>query len=263
MSIGTQVARCLCVVLAAGVARVEAAAAPNRDPHLVAASAPAVLPDPAAPRSGFLLDRLSKGDLNLWRAIEEVVAASDETGAPRSRTLRRLWDWARTSTHALHVEMVRPSRLPGGTAGIFRVERVDPAGRTHVVVIRLCPDNIRRAKAGRGPDPIETFVRFQGLTEVERFAEVVAHELAHAEYFLESPERLAQLEVAQGAIGELLTRAARAKGPKGAVYEELGRLSREPLAVLAACEAHAESVEAMVLRELAASAPSRTIGRVR
>ena len=34
---------------------------------------------------------------------------------------------------------------------------------------------------------------YDGLTEIERFAEVLAHELAHAEYFLESPERLAQV----------------------------------------------------------------------
>ncbi len=252
MSTRTQVAGCFCVVLATGVAAgPAAAAAPKGAPNRVAAVAPAVLPQPPTTETGFLLDRLSKGDLRLWRAIEEVVAASDATGAPKSATLRRLWDWARSSRHALHVEMVGPSRLPAGTAGIFRVERVDPAGRTHAVVIRLCPENVRRAKASGGPDPIETFVRFEGLTEVERFAEVLAHELAHAEYFLESPERLAHLEVAQGTIEELLSRAARAKGPRGAVYEELARLSREPLAVLASCEAHAEAVEAAVLRELA------------
>jgi hypothetical protein len=261
MSIRAHVAGCCCVILAT-VASVPSVAAPQPDPNRVAALAPPVLPGPAAPGSGFVLDRLSKGDLRLWHAIEEVVASSDAAGAPRSATLRRLWDWARTSTHALHVEMVRRSRLPAGTAGIFRVERVDPAGLSHAVVIRLCPENIQRAKAGQGPDPIASFVRFEGLTESERFAEVLAHELAHAEYFLESPERLAQLEAAQGTIEELLSRAAKAKGPRGAAYDELARLSREPLAVLAACEAHAESVEAAVLRELTGSGPT-TLGRLR
>jgi hypothetical protein len=253
MSIGAHVAGWCCVVLATVASVPSVAGAPQPDPNRVAALAPAILPEPAAPGKGFLLDRLSEGDLRLWRAIEEVVTASDETGAPRSATLRRLSDWARTSTHALHVEMVRRSRLPAGTAGIFRVERVDPRGLSHAVVIRLCPENIRRAKVSQGPDPIASFVRFEGLTEPERFAEVLAHELAHAEYFLESPERLAQLDAAQGTIEELLSRAARAKGPRGAAYEELARLSREPLAVLAACEAHAESVEGAVLRELAGS----------
>jgi hypothetical protein len=76
---------------------------------------------------------------------------------------------------------------------------------------------------------------------------VLAHELAHAEYFLESPERLAQLEAAQGAIAAFRSGNRRVIKP---VYQDLGRRLQEPLAVLAACEAHAESVEAVVLREL-------------
>jgi len=253
MSIGAHVAGCCCVVLATVASVPSVAGAPQPDPNRVAALAPTILPEPAAPASGFVLDRLSKGDLRLWRAIEEVVTAADETGAPRSATLRRLWDWARTSTHALHIEMVRRSRLPSGTVGIFRVEHVDPRGLAHAMVIRLCPENIRRAKVSQGPDPIASFIRFEGLTEAERFVEVLAHELAHAEYLLESPERMAQLEAAQGTIEELRSRAARARGPRGAAYAELARLSREPLAVLAASEAHAESVEGAVLRELTGS----------
>src|SRR5262245_5632494 len=135
MSLGTCVAGCLCVVLGAGVG--------------VASAAP-VDALAAATGGGLRVDRLSRGDLRIWRAIEAVVADSDPSGVPRSPTLRRLWDWAHDSTHVLHVEMVPPSRLAAGMAGVFRVESSDPAGRRHVAVIRLCPSNIQRGKAAPG-----------------------------------------------------------------------------------------------------------------
>jgi hypothetical protein len=145
--------------------------------------------------------------------------------------------------------------------GLFQIERVDPAGLRHRAVIRLCPMNIRRAVAGPGPNSVAPFARFEGLTEAERYAEVLAHELAHARYFLESPERLAQLVAAQSAIKAFL---AGNEGAREPVHQELGRRMQEPLAVLAATEAHAESVEAIVLGELAGNRLSRTpLGRVR
>jgi hypothetical protein len=258
MSLRKHVARWFCLVLAGGVARVpDAAAAPNTDPPPAAA----VLAEPAATKGGFMLDRLSKGDRRIWRAIEKVVADSDASGVPRSPALRRLSDWGRASTHVLWIEMVPPSRLAAGMVGVFRVESFDPAGLRHVAVIRLCPTNIQRAKASSAPDAVQSFARFEGLTEAERYAEVFAHELAHAEYFLESPERLAELQTAQDAIAHTFSRSGRAATPD---HEERVRQSEKSLAVLAACEAHAESVEAVVLRELTRSVRSPgTIGTLR
>jgi hypothetical protein len=260
MSFKTHAARCLCLVLAGGVARAaDAAAVPKGNPDQAAA---AVLPQPMrAPEGGFVLDRLSKRDLRVWRAIERVVGESDVSGGPRSPALRRLWDWARASNHVLRVEMVPPSRLAAGMVGVFRVESFDPAGLRHVAVIRLCPTNIQRAKATSAPDAVRVFTRFEGLTEAERYAEVLAHELAHAEYVLESPERLAELQAAQDAIEQAFSRSGRARIP---VPEERVRRSEKPLAVLAASEAHAESVESIVLRELAGRGPApRTSGSLR
>jgi hypothetical protein len=234
MSIRGQVARALCVV-AAGVAGLPGAA------FAIEGGA-----------RGLLVDRLSKRDLRLWRSIEEVALAEDGAGIPRSPTLRRLWEWAGASPHAIHVEIVAPSTLARGMAGVFRVESLDPTDRRHVAVVRLCPGNIQRARPSAGPNSALPFVRFEGLTEAERYAEVLAHELAHAEYFLESPERLADLQAAQEAVfGAFLRRP----GPSSkAGHEERARQYANSLAVLASCEPHAESVEAMVLRELAASA---------
>jgi hypothetical protein len=238
MSTRTCVARAFCVVLTVGVAT-------SPDP---ATAMDVAGSSSAEAKRGLVLDRLSKSDLRLWRAVEEVVLASDASGAPRSPTLRRLWDWARTSPHVLHVEMVPPSKLPAGIAGVFHVERRDPAGRSHAAVIRLCPRNIRNARVNVGPNSVVSFVRFEGLTEIERYAEVLGHELAHAEYILENPARLAELEAAQRALDEYVFRAGRKTGPP---HDEVGTWCASALAVLAAIEAHAESVEAVVLRELA------------
>jgi hypothetical protein len=243
MSIRSCVARAFFVVLTAGVA---------------SAPAPARAGEAGG---GLLLDRLSKGHIRTWRAIEQVVAASGPSGEPRSPTLRRLWEWARTSTHALHVEMVSRSKIPSGHVGLFRVERVDPAGLSHVAVIRLCPWNIERARVRPSPDAIDAFVRFEGLTEVERYAEVLAHELAHAEYALDNPERLAQVLAAQRAIDAFLSGSE-----PGGERPHLVVAKRLPdsLAVLAATEAYAESVEAVVLRELTKHRPSQpAMARVR
>ena len=243
MSIGKCVARALCVIVTVGVA---GALDPARAGEV---------------GTGFVLERLSKRHVRILRAIELVVSASNPSGEPRSPTLRRLWEWARTSRHVIHVEMLSPLKMASGQVGVFHVELVDPAGLRHVAVIRLCPRNIELARTRPAPDAIDPFVRFEGLTEIERFAEVLAHELAHAEYFLESPEHLAQVEAAQGAIEAF--RSGNRK-PIKPVYQDLGRRLQEPLAVLAACEAHAESVEATVLRELTKERQSlTTMGRVR
>jgi hypothetical protein len=237
MSIKTCLARVLCVFVTAAVASA---------------------PDPARAGEagkGLLLDRLSKRYFRTWSAIEKVLAASGPAGEPRSPTLRRLWEWARTSTHALRVEMVSRSKIPTGHVGVFRVEHVDPSGLTHVAVIRICPRNIQVARVRPAPDATLPFVRFEGLTDVERYAEVLAHELAHAEYVLDNPERLAQVVAAQRAIDAFLSGPEpRVERPHLVVAQRLP----EPLAVLAAAEAYAESVEAVVLRELTASRPSQT-----
>src|SRR5262245_59304188 len=129
MSTRARVARAFFVVITAGVV----------------SDADRALALPADP-PGLNLGPLSRGDRDVSPAITQVAAPSRAAGAPRPPTLRRLIEWARTSPHVLHVETVPPSKLPAGLVGVFRVERPDPAGRSHVAVIRLCPTNIQRAK---------------------------------------------------------------------------------------------------------------------
>jgi hypothetical protein len=261
MPLATRVARAFCVVLTAGAVSLPDLARGreiDRQSGLGGRDSVAQVGAPASRAgSGLVLDRLSKGHLRTWRAIGEIVAASDASGQPRSPTLRGLWEWAHAASHVIHVEMVSPSKVANGLVGVFQVERVDPSGLRHVAVLRICPTNIRRAVAGSGPNSVDSFVRFLGLTEVERYAEVLAHELAHAQYFLESPERVAQLEAAQRTRAEFLSGSERSIRR---LPEDLGRRLRESFAVLAACEAYAESVEAVVLKELAGDRSTRLAG---
>jgi len=209
-------------------------------------------------RTGLVLERLSERDLRQWREIEEVVAATVPGGAPRSETLRRLWEWARTTPHVIHVEIVEPSEVPNGIAGEFVVERVDPAKLSHTGLVRLCPGNIRNGRVATGPNMNVDFRRFDGLTDAaDRYAEVLAHELAHAAYVLESPERVARIEEAQRARQEFLD---------GRVYSldripsQLRRRLEASRAALEDVERQAEAVEARVLAELG-RAPSSTARR--
>src|SRR5262245_5227767 len=128
MPFRTRVLGCVCLVLAGEAARAEAATAAQDEPSPAVGSVAGVAFQPPAKESGVWLDRRSKGDLRIWRAIEQVVEDSDPSGAPRSPTLRRLMDWARTSPHVLHIEMVPPSRLAAGMVGVFDLLAFDPAG---------------------------------------------------------------------------------------------------------------------------------------
>jgi len=100
MSIGTCVARAFCVIVTVGVAgALDPARAGETNLHsglepLDARRTTAVGSTPARGGTGFVLERLSKGHVRVWRAIERVVSASNPSGEPRSPTLRRLWEWA-------------------------------------------------------------------------------------------------------------------------------------------------------------------------
>jgi hypothetical protein len=256
MSIRTRVARILCVVATVGLAHAAGGAGAHYGPPAPTSRSPeATRRAPPETQTGFVLDRLSKRDLRAWRAIEEVAAATDDDGQPRSPTLRRLWDWAEASPHAIHVELVPRSKVANGVVGIFRAERADPTGSHHTAVIRLCPANIRHARVAPSPDAVHAFARFEGLTDVERYAEVLAHELAHAEYFMKDPKLFAQLEAAHRARAEFLASGERS-------IERVSLELRERLVKarvnLAATEAYAEPVEAAVLAELNGAATTRT-----
>lgn len=262
MSIRRVAARTFCAfaAVALGTAPEPVSAADDRSRLEQRAVSDAVQSSGTGP-AGLVLKSPSERALRVWRGVEEVVAAPGASGVPRSPTLGRLWEWARSSSHVIRVEMVEPSEVANGIAGLFTVERVDPAGRRHVVLIRVCPQNIRRGRVASSPNASVSFVRFAGLDDdAERYAEVLAHELAHAEHVLESEERVARIVAAQRARADFLDGGEHSLAR---IPAELRERLRASAAFLATVEAHAEAVEAAVLAELVGPGPATTADRRR
>jgi len=90
---------------------------------------------------------------------------------------------------------------------------------------------------------------------VERYAEVLAHELADAEYFMEVPKLFAQVEAAHRARADFPASGERSMER---VSPDLRERRAEARVTLAATEAHAEPVEAAELAELNGAAATRT-----
>jgi hypothetical protein len=129
---------------------------------------------------GIITDRLTDKDLRRWNAIKRIVFAEDSDGQPLHPTLRGLWEKLERSGHTIYIEMRGMGRAISNTAGAFHIERLDPEGVRHAAVIRLYPDTIDRAYVGPSAARAEGFIPFLELSQEERYAEVLGHEMAHA-----------------------------------------------------------------------------------
>jgi hypothetical protein len=137
-----------------------------------------------------------------------------------------------------------------GTAGKFLIEWVDPQAARHIGVIRLCLANIdRRAPGGDGTRAIG-FVRLAGLRKTERYAEVLGHELAHAAYDFATRERALVVQERVEAVSAQFV-ARRAENGNEPLDPALQQALEERDALLEKLEAHADSIELLVWRELA------------
>ena len=206
--------------------------------------------------SGILTDRLSSKALQRWNVIERLVFVEDSHGQPFHPTLRALWEWAETSGHIIYIEISNPGRISTCTAGSFSIERFDPRGEKHVAVIRLHLSNIDQAYVGSSTAHADGFMPFEGLNKEERYAEVLGHELAHAAYILTSQERAQKVEELVEQTNDLLL-----SNRKGRSDSSLGPDMRQRLikrdSLLKDLEAQAESMEAVVWRELLAGQKAR------
>jgi hypothetical protein len=134
--------------------------------------------------TGLITTRLSERQLRRWRAIERLVFARDEAGLPLHSTLQSLWEWAESCPHAIYVELPDRGGYRGTGAGKFKIEKFDPAGKRHVAVIRLRLSVIDSAASDKTVARANGFIPFSGLRRYERYAEVLGHELAHAQTIL-------------------------------------------------------------------------------
>jgi hypothetical protein len=200
--------------------------------------------------SGLITDRLTAKRLKQWNAIERLVKAIDTRGQILYPTLLGLWQWAETSGHTIYIEM--PTQSPTCTAGNFYLERLDPQGKSHVAVIRLYLNNTDRADTGPQARRGDGLIPFEGLRKVERYAEVLGHELAHAADILVNFELAQMVEKMVEQTNELLLSHHKQYSGQRLGQEMLKRLNQRD-SLLEEIEKRAEALEKMVWAELKAN----------
>ena len=139
--------------------------------------------------SGILLDRLSLKQQQTWQAIKQIIYSKDSDGKLLHPTLRRLFEQLQTSKHSIYMEFYILRSGCGCTGGTFSIERLDPERARHVAVIRLYLRNIEHAVTPGRPKLSGNFIPLDGLGKLDRYAEVLAHEMAHAIDILFNQER--------------------------------------------------------------------------
>ena len=203
---------------------------------------------------GLRTDRLSAEQRERWQSIVRLVLAEDDLGRPLHPTLRRMWDEVAASSHEVYVELPEPNRSSRCIAGLFRVESVRPDGRI-VALVRLHLETIDQATVAASPT--HGFRRFEGLGREARYLEVLGHELGHAVWTLQDPERARQSLALRTRPRELARTVLKAKpGEREAIQRQLSELGAQAEAQ----EIPARAAEAQVWQELVAG---QTAGGVR
>lgn len=199
--------------------------------------------------SGLITTRLSERQLRRWKTIARLVFAIDKAGLPLHPTLRSLWEWAESCPHAIYIELPNRGSYRGTGAGQFKIERFDPAGKRHVAVIKLRLSVIDSAASDKMAAPANGFIPFFDLRRHERYAEVLGHELAHAQTILSDPRtaKLSYEMVEQ--TNSLFSAYYRQRNGRPIGRQLKQRLSRRD-SLLQKFEVIAQGVEETVWREL-------------
>ncbi|MGH9803091.1 MAG: hypothetical protein ACRD82_22225 [Blastocatellia bacterium] len=202
------------------------------------------------PPTGFVTERLSVGEKEKWKAIEQIVFAEDTQHQALHPTLRNLWQWVETSGHTIFIEFINSRGVSTCTAGLFTIERFDPLGDHHIAVIKLNLNNINLAYVGAETRKPNGFVPFRWLEKEERYAEVLGHELAHTVHILTNLKRAQMVEDIIQQTNQMLL--AQYGKHKNVLAPDLKRrlLKRDNL--LKVLEEQAEEMEKVVWMELVA-----------
>ena len=91
--------------------------------------------------------------------------------------------------HSVYLEFAVSRAGCRCVAGKFSIERVNPEGSRNVAVIKLYLRIIEQASAPARANLKNGFAPLAGLNKLDRYAEVLGHEMAHAVDILFSPER--------------------------------------------------------------------------
>jgi hypothetical protein len=211
---------------------------------------------PAIPVRGIRADRLTSKQLKRWDSIKEIVLAEDDSGAPLYPTLRRLWDRLSDSGHIFYVELRSGNGALSGTAGQLYMEKFDPLGLQHILVIRLYPQVIDMASVSPSAARENGFIPFKDIEKTERYAEVLGHEMAHAIDVISDINVARRLDELIQQTNEILR--AYPKGKKRSPIEPglQDRLDRRD-EFAGALERSAETIEEMIWCELVSNSKHR------
>lgn len=202
-------------------------------------------PDAPPEALGLRTDRLSGKLLERWQSIAQLVFAEDGEGERLHPTLRAMWDEVAASGHEVYVELQEPRHSKSCIAGLFLIESVRPDGHI-VAALRLNLKTIDRIHVERRTAHDE-FVPFRGLGREGRYAEVLGHELGHAAWTLEKPERARHALELQNRQLKLARSLLRAKSGE---HAEIRCRLREADTQVEALETPARAAEARVWEEL-------------
>jgi hypothetical protein len=198
--------------------------------------------------TGIRLDRLSPKHLKLWEAIKQIIIAENKDGAALYPMLRSLFEQLKTSNHEIYLEFDQTDAGCHCTAGQFFIERLDPLGGPNVAVIKLYSRTIEHAPIDPLANSKNKFVPLVGLNKLERYAEVLGHEMAHVVDILFDQERATLvddfLKKTDQAIGERL------RNKKKKIEPELALVLQQRDAFLSELEKPAVIAEEQIWREL-------------
>ncbi len=199
-------------------------------------------PGEATSLTGIVTDCMSPAQLRTWQSIVDIIKEKDKKGQLLHLTLFGLYQQANTSGHLIRIELSEGESLT--RAGRFIIEKVDPENRRHEVRIRLNLATIRRTHVGEDVRRANGLIPFTGLSTIERYAEVLGHELAHAVAVFQSIEILRLYQQLEKAMTELDEVGPNAPDSDRLVFlERIGELQRK-------IEEPAEAAELMIWREL-------------
>lgn len=203
-----------------------------------------------APRAeaGIRTDGLSGRNLKTWKAILAVVQAVDRDGQTLHPTLHRLYQEIDSSAQDVRIQ-IPDTKGSSAIAGRFRIEALGADGR-HEASILLNLRTIDRVLTG---SPDSQLVTFERLGRMERYAQVLGHELAHAAWTFADPER-ARLVVEVQRRSQEQARRAQTEGTAGEGFSDEVQETERLVHLL---EEPAIAAEAAITEELRASHQAR------
>lgn len=139
--------------------------------------------------TGIRLDRLSPKHQKIWQSIKQIILAENADGTALHPKLWNLFEQLQTSNHTIYVEFAETDEGCHCVAGRFYIEQLDPAGFRNIGVIKLYLRTIAHASTDRPATSKDEFIPMTGLKKMERYAEVLGHEMAHAVDILFNRER--------------------------------------------------------------------------